>query len=53
MFKYVVTQEDRNIWQIYLDKQDFEKAKDACGNDPNKLEVISMRQADYYFDQKQ
>jgi len=41
------------VWQIYLAKEDFEKAKDACGNDQEKLEKISMRQADYYFGLKQ
>ncbi|CAG7718037.1 unnamed protein product [Allacma fusca] len=52
VFKYIVTTENRNVWQIYLQKQDFEKAKDSCGNDPDKQEVISKHQADYYFAQE-
>lgn len=49
IFKYSVTDEDRNIWSIFLDKGDFIKATEYSKHDPDKMEIISMKQADHCF----
>jgi alpha/beta superfamily hydrolase len=52
IFKYVVNDEERNIWRIFLDKGDFVKAQEYSKHDPEKMEVISMKQADHFFAKK-
>jgi len=49
----VLKNEDRNIWKIHLDKDDFVKAQEAAKGDIEKMEEISTRQADYYFEKKE
>jgi hypothetical protein len=49
ILKYLVTDEDRNIWNIFLEKGDFIKATEYSKHDPEKMEIISMKQADHCF----
>lgn len=51
--KYTIHREDRNIWKIYLAKQNFDKAQEACEGDVLKMEEIAMGQADYFFSKKE
>jgi hypothetical protein len=52
VYRYKIVAEDRNIWRIYLDKQDFEAAKRLARNDALKTDRIICAEADYYFAKK-
>jgi hypothetical protein len=42
IFKYAISDEDRNIWSIFLEKGDFIKAQEYSKHDPEKLQVSAM-----------
>ena len=48
VFELVITREDRNVWQLYLDKGQYEAALQYCKNSIQRDKVWSI-QADYYF----
>jgi hypothetical protein len=52
VYRYKILNEDRNIWQIYLMKQDFELAKKFAKNDPIKVDKVICEEAQYYFSHK-
>ncbi|CAG2175399.1 unnamed protein product, partial [Oppiella nova] len=52
VYRYKIVAEDRNIWRIYLDKQDFDAAKRLARNDALKTDRIICAEADYYFAKK-
>lgn len=49
VYRYKVIKEDRNIWRIYLDKGDFEMARDFAKNDPTKLDRVICEEAEHHF----
>lgn len=53
VFKYVIRDESRNIWKIYLEKQEFSKAEEYSNRDPEKMQEIAMKQGDYFFAKKE
>lgn len=53
VFKYKVTKEDRNVWQIYIEKGKFDLAKKYCGNNPAFMDQVLVRQAEMFFENKQ
>ncbi len=52
VYRYKILNEDRNIWQIYLMKQDFELAKKFAKSDPIKVDKVICEEAQYYFSRK-
>lgn len=50
IYKYSINNEDRDIIDIYLQKNDFENAKLVASKDEDKLNQINFKQAQYYFD---
>ena len=52
VFKYKVVRESRDVWQMYLDRDDFELAKQNCSENPTKLDKVLTKQAEYLFRKK-
>lgn len=48
VYEVVVTKEDRNVWQMYLDKGQYESALQYCKN-PAQKDKVWTSQADHYF----
>lgn len=53
VYRYKIFQEDRNIWEIYLKKQDFEMARMFAKNDVIKMDKTICEEALYYFANKE
>ncbi|TRY72729.1 hypothetical protein TCAL_00267 [Tigriopus californicus] len=51
IYKFKVEREERNIWQIYLEQNEFDLAQQFCLGDELKLEVVNARRAEDLFDQ--
>ncbi|XP_075230673.1 vacuolar protein sorting-associated protein 18 dor isoform X2 [Lycorma delicatula] len=49
IFKYKVTREDRNVWQIFMEKGEYESAKYYAIDNPLQMDIIKVKQADEYF----
>ncbi|ESO97284.1 hypothetical protein LOTGIDRAFT_214111 [Lottia gigantea] len=49
VFKYRITHEDRDVWQMYLEKEDFESAKEYCQDNPSQLNQVLTKQAQFLF----
>jgi len=52
VFKYKVTNEQKNVWEIYLALKKFDLAKEYCRNDYKKLDRVLISEADDCFDRK-
>lgn len=50
VFRYKVIREQRNVWQIYAEKKQFELARKYCENNPAHLDKINVKQAELLFD---
>lgn len=48
-FSVIVGVFNRNIWKILLDMGEYDKARSHCLNDPEKVDLISHRQAESLF----
>nr|XP_034180513.1 vacuolar protein sorting-associated protein 18 homolog [Osmia lignaria] len=53
VFKYKVNKEDRNVWQVYVDKGEFELAKQYCKNNPAHIDQVLVKQAEMLFKNKE
>ncbi|XP_012171891.1 vacuolar protein sorting-associated protein 18 homolog isoform X2 [Bombus terrestris] len=53
VFKYKVNKEDRNVWQIYVDKGEFELAKQYCKDNPAHIDQVLVKQAEMLFKNKE
>ncbi|XP_032674629.1 vacuolar protein sorting-associated protein 18 homolog isoform X2 [Odontomachus brunneus] len=53
VFKYRVTKEDRNVWQVYVDKGEFELAKQYCKDNPAHIDQVLVKQAEMLFKNKE
>lgn len=53
IYRYKIIREERNVWRIYSDKQEFELAKEYCQNNPAFIDMINVKQAEMLFAQKQ
>lgn len=42
--------EERNVWRIYLEKGDFDRAQRYCLGDESKLDEVLTRRANDLFD---
>ncbi|XP_065192969.1 vacuolar protein sorting-associated protein 18 homolog [Sycon ciliatum] len=52
LYRYKVSRESRDIWKIYLEQGEYEKAKDYAKNDPVQMDYVLTRQAEHLFDEK-
>lgn len=52
VFKYKVINEARNVWQVYLEKGEFDLAKQYCKDDPANMDKVLTRQAEDHFNKK-
>ncbi|CAG0902888.1 unnamed protein product, partial [Darwinula stevensoni] len=52
VFRYTVTNESRNVWQILMEQGDFERAKALCHGNPASMDLILAREADFLFDSR-
>lgn len=53
IFLYYVNNEERNVWKMYADKNEFELAKKYCKNNPAHMDNVLVKQAEQLFIQKQ
>lgn len=49
VFRYKVVREERNLWRIYCDKEEFDLAKEYCFNNPAFIDIINVKQAELLF----
>ncbi|XP_074661920.1 vacuolar protein sorting-associated protein 18 homolog [Tubulanus polymorphus] len=49
VFKYKLMKEARNVWQIFLDKGDFENARRYGGDNPANMDKVLTKQAEHLF----
>lgn len=49
VFKYKITREARDVWQMYLDKEEFELAKEYCRDNPAQVDRVITKQAEHLF----
>lgn len=49
VFRYKVVKEERNLWKIYSDKEQFDLAKQYCQNNPACVDLINVKQAELLF----
>lgn len=52
VFKYKVTAESRDVWQMYLDKGEFELAKEYCRDNLVHLDKVFSKQAETLFSEE-
>ncbi|XP_043479320.1 vacuolar protein sorting-associated protein 18 homolog isoform X2 [Leptopilina heterotoma] len=52
VFKYKVTKEDRNVWQVYVEKGEFELAKIYCKDNPIHRDQVLVKKAEMLFKNK-
>nr|XP_018899049.1 PREDICTED: vacuolar protein sorting-associated protein 18 homolog isoform X1 [Bemisia tabaci] len=50
VFRYKIVKEDRNVWEIYLEKGQYELAKQYCKDNPIYLDQVLVKQAEKYFE---
>ncbi|KAJ3096181.1 hypothetical protein HDU97_006164 [Phlyctochytrium planicorne] len=53
LYELLITDEDRDIWQLYLKNLNFEAALRHCKSDAQKRNEVLKAQADHYYNQKQ
>ncbi|XP_046364864.1 vacuolar protein sorting-associated protein 18 homolog isoform X1 [Haliotis rufescens] len=52
VFKYKIVKEARDVWQMYLDKGQFELAREYCKDNPSQLDKVLTKQAEYLFENR-
>lgn len=52
IFRYKVTTEHRNVWRMYLDKNEFELARTHSRDNPVHLDIVLVKQAEQFFQQR-
>lgn len=53
IFRYKVTNERRNVWRMYLDKNEFELAQKYSRDNPAHMDIVLVKQAELFFMQKE
>lgn len=51
VFNYKVLEEDRNVWQIYADRGEFQLAKLYCKGNPVYLDQVTLKHAEVLFNE--
>lgn len=52
IFRYRINNEQRNVWRMYLDKNDFELAQKYSRDNPANYDVVLSRIGDDLYDKK-
>ena len=52
IFQYKINNETRDVWKLYLDRGEFELAKDFCKHNPAQMDLVLRKQAENLFEQK-
>ncbi|CAD7089837.1 unnamed protein product [Hermetia illucens] len=52
IFRYKVTNEQRNVWQMYLDRGDFSLAEKYSKDNPAHYDHVLRQKAEKYFDEE-
>lgn len=52
IFRFKVTNEHRHVWILYLEKNEFELAKNYCRENAAHLDTVLVKQAELKFNQK-
>lgn len=52
MFHFIITEEDRHIWRIYLKKRQFDLAEVYAAEQPENLNKIWIEKAQFEYEQK-
>lgn len=52
IFRYKVSNERRNVWAMYLEKNEFELAKLFSQDNAAHLDIVLVKQAELFFQQK-
>lgn len=53
IFRFKVTHERRNVWAMYLEKNEFELAKLYSQDNAAHLDVVLLKQAELFFEKKE
>ncbi|XP_059616594.1 vacuolar protein sorting-associated protein 18 homolog isoform X2 [Phlebotomus argentipes] len=53
IFRIRVTNEERNVWQIYLEKGEFDRALRYAKDNPAHLDIVLCKQAEQCFNRKE
>ncbi|XP_053608142.1 vacuolar protein sorting-associated protein 18 homolog isoform X2 [Plodia interpunctella] len=49
VFRYKIVREERNVWRIYMEKEQFDLAKLYCLQNPVYLDIVNVKQAELLF----
>lgn len=49
LFRYKIVREERDVWLIYSEKEQFDLAKEYCFNNPAYIDIINVKQAELLF----
>ncbi|XP_043930132.1 vacuolar protein sorting-associated protein 18 homolog isoform X2 [Protopterus annectens] len=52
VFRYSVERESRDVWQMYMNMEKFELAKEYCKERPECLDVVLAQEAEHCFQKK-
>ncbi|XP_055616898.1 vacuolar protein sorting-associated protein 18 homolog [Toxorhynchites rutilus septentrionalis] len=50
IFRYKITNEQRNAWRLYADRQKFDLALQYCNDNPAHRDIVLVKQAQSFFD---
>ncbi|XP_054289696.1 vacuolar protein sorting-associated protein 18 homolog isoform X1 [Macrosteles quadrilineatus] len=53
VYRYKISREDRNVWQIYMEKGQFDLAKEYCGTNQAYLDQVLNREAETHFNNQE
>jgi vacuolar protein sorting-associated protein 18 len=52
VFKYKVSKEERNMWQVYLELGDFKKSLEFCRGEAAQTNLVLVRKAQALFEKE-
>lgn len=52
IYRYKICKEDRNVWQIYCNENQFELAKKYCTDNPINYDKVCTKEAEMLFEEK-
>lgn len=52
VFRYRVNNESRDVWRMYLQKGQYDKAKQFCRDNDAHLDQVETAHAQHLFDKK-
>lgn len=52
IIRFKVSNEHRHVWSLYLDKNEFNLAKQYCKDNAAQLDIVLVRQAELMYDKK-